>query len=182
MNPTSTFGLRSLRHAAAPCREMFRNEEATTAVEFALVAPFAIVGILSTLQFAIILFAQTYFEDIAERTARTLLTRQANSITSSPFKNSLCANLTALFDCANVSAQLTILPYNVSDPTPYLPNISGGVVSMPAGAGTVMAGQDVMVLMTYKWPVIGGPLGFNLANLADGSRLMTSVTIFRVEP
>jgi hypothetical protein len=34
----------------------------------------------------------------------------------------------------------------------------------------------------YQWPVFGGPLGFNLANLSNGNRLIMAAAAFQNEP
>jgi hypothetical protein len=38
------------------------------------------------------------------------------------------------------------------------------------------------VQLIYAWPVIGGPLGFSLANLPNGAAEMVGVSAFKVEP
>jgi hypothetical protein len=44
------------------------------------------------------------------------------------------------------------------------------------------AGQVVVVRVMYQWPVFGGPLGFNLANLPNGNRLIMAAAAFQNEP
>ena len=39
-----------------------------------------------------------------------------------------------------------------------------------------------MRVVMYPWPVYGGPLGLNFANLDNGKMLMTSTQVFRIEP
>jgi hypothetical protein len=43
-------------------------------------------------------------------------------------------------------------------------------------------GDIVIVQVMYQWPVMMGPLGFNLANLANGNRLLVSTVAFKSEP
>jgi hypothetical protein len=43
-------------------------------------------------------------------------------------------------------------------------------------------GAVMVVRLIYQWPVIGGPLGFKLANLTTGAAEMMGITAFRVEP
>ena len=42
-------------------------------------------------------------------------------------------------------------------------------------------GDIVVVRVMYQWPVFLGPLGFNLANLANGNRLIMASTAFKNE-
>jgi len=44
------------------------------------------------------------------------------------------------------------------------------------------SGTDMLLVVMYPWPVFGGPLGLNFANLGNGAMLMASTQIFRVEP
>jgi hypothetical protein len=43
-------------------------------------------------------------------------------------------------------------------------------------------GQIMVVQLIYQWSVVGGPLGFSIANLPNGKAQMMGVTAFRVEP
>ena len=43
-------------------------------------------------------------------------------------------------------------------------------------------GQIGVLQVMYQWPVIGLPLGWNFANLGNGTYLMMSTQVFRVEP
>ena len=44
------------------------------------------------------------------------------------------------------------------------------------------AGDIVVVRVMYLWPVFIGPLGFNLANHSNGSRLIMASAAFQNEP
>jgi len=43
-------------------------------------------------------------------------------------------------------------------------------------------GQIVVVRVMYQWPVFLGPLGFSLATLANGNRLIMASSAFQNEP
>ena len=43
-------------------------------------------------------------------------------------------------------------------------------------------GQIGVLQVMYQWPVLGLPLGVNFANLGNGTYLMMSTQVFRVEP
>jgi hypothetical protein len=42
-------------------------------------------------------------------------------------------------------------------------------------------GDIVIVRVMYQWPVFMGPLGFSLANLSNGNRLIMASTAFQNE-
>jgi len=44
------------------------------------------------------------------------------------------------------------------------------------------AGDIVVLRIMYEWPVVLGPLGFNLSNLSNGNRLIMSSAAFQNEP
>jgi hypothetical protein len=43
------------------------------------------------------------------------------------------------------------------------------------------SGQIAVLQVLYQWPVIGLPLGWNFANLGNGTYLMMSTQVFIVE-
>jgi len=43
-------------------------------------------------------------------------------------------------------------------------------------------GDIVVVQVMYQWPVVLGPLGFNLSNVGNGNRLLVSTAVFKNEP
>src|ERR1700734_3107814 len=83
-------------------RKLAGDEAGSPAVEFALVFPIFIGGVLATLQAGAIFLAKAYFESGAEQAARVVLTNQAASLTAAQFKTEVCNQLTALFDCGQV--------------------------------------------------------------------------------
>lgn len=175
---------------ASHLRPMFaRDSSASTAVEFALVAPIVIALALATLQAGTVFLMKAFFELAAEAAARVVMTNQTVSLSAAQFQTQVCAELTALFNCSNVIVQLTPLPAGAtnSNLASYLPqfNANGTLVANPTvdvGANAGASGTDMMLVFMYEWPVYGGPLGFNLATFSNGTLLMSSTQIFRVEP
>jgi Flp pilus assembly protein TadG len=164
-----------------------RNESASPAVEFALVFPIFIAVVLATLQAATIFLVEEFFESAAEQAARIVLTNQTGSLTAAQFRTQVCNQLTALFTCAQVIVELEPLPAGTTNLTSLLPqfNASGSLASTPpvdVGAGAGTPGEDMLLVVMYPWPVYGGPLGLNFANLRSGQMLMASTQVFRIEP
>jgi Flp pilus assembly protein TadG len=168
-------------------RELADDEAGSPAVEFALVFPIFIAIVLATLQAASLFLVKAFFESSAEAAARVVLTNQTQTLTVTQFQTEVCNQLTALFSCSQVTVELEPLPAGTTNLTAMLPqfNSSGTVVSTPpvdVGAQSGASGTDMLLVIMYPWPVYGGPLGLNFANLGNGKMLMTSTQVFRIEP
>ena len=164
-----------------------RDEKASPTVEFALVGPMFLAIVLATLQAATIFLIKAYFETAAEAAARIVLTNQTEAMTTSQFKTQVCTQLTALFNCSQVVVQLTPLPTGTTNLTSLLPQFDsqGNLIGTPTvdvGANAGAAGTDMLLVVMYPWTVYGGPLGLNFANMGNGSMLLSSTQVFRVEP
>jgi Flp pilus assembly protein TadG len=174
-------------HVSRLGRELGGDEAGSPAVEFALVFPIFIGVVLATLQAGTIFLAKAYFESGAEQAARVVLTNQTASLTAAQFKTEICNQLTALFDCGQVTVELEPLPAGTTNLKALLPTFDahGNVVGAPpvdVGANAAVSCTDMLLVMMYPWPVHGGPLGLNFANMGNGKMLMTSTQVFRTEP
>jgi Flp pilus assembly protein TadG len=168
-------------------RKLAGDESGSPAVEFALVFPIFIGVVLATLQAGTIFLAKAFFESSAEAAARVVLTNQTGSLTAAQFKTEICNELTALFNCGDVVIELEPLPAGTANLKALLPTFdsNGNVVGTPTvdvGANAAVSCTDMLLVMMYPWPVHGGPLGLNFANMGNGKMLMTSTQIFRTEP
>lgn len=164
-----------------------RDESASPAVEFALVAPIFFGIVLATLQAATIFLVKAFFETAAEQGARIVMTNQTGSLTTAQFKTQICTELTALFNCSQVVVELTPLPAGTTNLASLLPKFDStgkliGTPTVDVGANAAASGTDMLLVVMYPWPVYGGPLGLNFANLGNGKMLMASTQIFRIEP
>ncbi len=168
-------------------RKLASDETGSPAVEFALVFPIFIAIVLATLQAATIFLVKAFFESSAEQAARVVLTNQTETITAAQFHTEICNQLTALFNCGQVTVALEPLPAGTTNLTALLPTFDskGNVVGTPTldvGPNAGAAGTDMLLVVMYPWPVFGGPLGLNFSNLGNGTMLMTSTQVFRIEP
>jgi Flp pilus assembly protein TadG len=168
-------------------RKLVGDESGSPAVEFALVFPIFIGIVLATLQAASIFLVKAFFESAAEEAARVVLTNQTETLTAAQFQTEVCNQLTALFNCANVTVELEPLPAGTTNLSSLLPqfNSSGTLIGTPpvdVGVNAGSSGTDMLLVVMYPWPVYGGPLGLNFANLGNGTMLMTSTQVFRIEP
>ena len=170
-------------------RKLIGDQTGSPAVEFALVSPIFLGIVLATLQAGTIFLVKAYFESTAEEAARVVLTNQtdASTFTAAQFQAEICNELTALFDCSEVTVELEPLPAGTTNLTSLLPTFdaNGNVVGNPAvdvGANSAVPGTDMLLVVMYPWSVYGGPLGLNFANMGNGKMLMTSIQVFRIEP
>jgi hypothetical protein len=142
---------------------------------------------LATLQAASVFLVKAFFESAAEEAARVVLTNQTQTLSAAQFQTEVCNQLTALFTCAQVTVELEPLPAGTTNLASMLPTFDskGNLVGTPAvdvGANAGSSGTDMLLVVMYPWPVYGGPLGLNFANLGNGKMLMTSTQVFRIEP
>jgi Flp pilus assembly protein TadG len=168
-------------------RRLADDETGSPAIEFALVFPIFVGIVLATLQAASIFLVKAFFESAAEQAARVVLTNQTEALTVAQFQTEVCNQLTALFNCAQVTVELEPLPTGTTNLTSMLPTFDtkGNLVGTPTldvGASAGASGTDMLLVVMYPWPVYGGPLGLNFANLGSGKMLMTSTQVFRIEP
>jgi len=163
---------------------------ATTAVEFALVAPLVIALILGAMQIAVIYLAQAELENAAEQAARVVLTNQApasGSAGQATFASTVCGYLPALFSCSSVMVDLEAeaVCANSSDALTLTPptltyNSAGQVTNTwnynPGSPGTL----EILRVM-YQWPVFAGPLGLVFSDLSNGTLFLSSTQVFQNE-
>ena len=170
-------------------RRLAGDETGSPAVEFALVFPIFLGVVLATLQAGSIFLVKAFFESSAEAAARVVLTNQtdASTFTAAKFQTEICNQLTALFSCGQVTVELEPLPAGTTNLSALLPTFDskGNLVGTPTvdvGANSAVPGTDMLLVVMYPWPVYGGPLGLNFANMGNGKMLMTSTQVFRIEP
>ena len=173
-------------------RNFVRCSKGAAAVEFALVATPFIALLVAILQTIIVFFAQRVLDEVTEEASRYIMTGQAQTggVTQSGFANYVCTSsntsalVSALFTCNNIMVNVqnyaAFSSANTSTPTlTYNPN---GTVSNTWNYSAGNAGDIVVVQVMYQWPVMLGPLSFNLSNLSNGNRLLISTAVFKNEP
>ena len=96
----------------------------------------------------------------------------------------MCSQSAALFNCNNF--MINVQNYSsfsaASTSTPTLTFNSQDQVMNSWAWSPGNPGDIVVVQVMYQWPVVLGPLNFNLANLSNGNRLLVSTAVFRNEP
>ena len=166
-------------------RAFFADRRGATAVEFALVAAPFIALLVATIQTFLVFFAQQLLETSVNESSRQILTgqAQAQSMTQGQFAKVVCSNLPILFNCNGLMIDVKVAA-SWSTANTGLPNLtfdSKGNVTNAWQFNPGSPGDIVIVRVMYQWPVFLGPLGFTLANLANGNRLIMSSTAFMNE-
>ncbi|WP_298258457.1 TadE/TadG family type IV pilus assembly protein [Bradyrhizobium sp.] len=173
-----------------------RDSKGATAVEFALIATPFLALIAALIQTFLLFFAQSMLENAVRASARQILTGQVQTADASltqaqavaAFHQTVCNNANVLFNCAGLMVDVQVAPQwssaNAAMPTftyDASGNVSAGsLASLQFNPGN--AGDIVVVRVMYLWPVFFGPIAFNMANQANGSRLIMASAAFQNEP
>jgi Flp pilus assembly protein TadG len=162
--------------------ELARSRRGTTAIEFAIVgAPFVAL-MVAILESGLVFFAQMELQTATTQAARLIMTGQAQLQGLSPaqFKSAVCANAAVLFDCNDIYVNVQVAS-SFSSMTQLNPLVNGQFNNT---MNYSMGGPDdiVVVQVFYPWPIIIGPLGFNLSNMNGNQRLLVGTSVFRNEP
>ena len=167
---------------ASILRRFRRNRRGSAAVEFALVAPIFFGLLFAIIELAMVFFASQVLETVTQDSARMIMTGQAQNakFSQQQFKELVCSNIVALFDCENgvsvdVQSYKTFATIDIDDPIDkdFVPPNN----YLPGGPGDV-----VVVRLFYKWPLFVTGLGFNLANIGSNERLLIATAAFQNEP
>src|SRR5437868_2548144 len=169
----------------AVARRFIRQQDGAAAVEFAMVAAPFLALLFAIIETSLVFFAGQTLETATADASRMIMTGQAQTqgFALADFKNAVCSRVFAMFDCAN-QVQIDVRTYNsFSAAQPSQPTIdqNGNLVNnftfTPGGPGCI-----VVARVMYAWPVYVSLLGFNLADMAGGKRLLMATAAFRNEP
>jgi Flp pilus assembly protein TadG len=168
------------------------DRKAATAVEFALIAAPFLAIIAALIQTFLLFFAQSQLENAVRQSARQILTGQVQTQDASlsqaaaqtAFNNTVCNNAAALFNCAGlmVDVQVASAWAAANAGLPTLTYDANGNVNNTWQFKPGNAGDIVVVRVMYLWPVFFGPIAFNMANQANGTRLIMASAAFQNEP
>jgi len=167
-------------------RRLARREDGAVAVEFAMVAAPFLALLFAIMETAMIFFAGQTLETATAHTSRLIMTGQAQSqgYQMTEFKTALCSRVYAMFDCANkIKIDVrTIGTTSFGSANTSKPISNGKVDSDNFGFKPGGPGCIVVTKVMYEWPVFVSLLGLNLADLANGKRLLMATAAFRNEP
>lgn len=176
----------ALRRVARRLRagRLIGDRSGATAVEFGIIAlPFiALMGAI--FESALCFLASQILDTAVADASRLIRTGQAQSACYSmaQFKTQVCNRLYVLFDCSGLSIDAKVYT-NFTTADTSMP-IDGNKNFDSSGFTFVSGGSSdiVVVRAYYQYPLYFSKLGFDLANLSNGTRLLTGVSTFRNEP
>ena len=171
------FGLQAIRR-------LTRQQDGAAAVEFGMVAAPFLALVFAIMETAMVFFAGQVLETAAGDSARLIMTGQAQnqSFDQSKFKEEVCARVFGLFNCSG-GVHIDVKTYTSFASVDTSPPIdSNGNLIQNFGYQPGLPGDIVVVRLFYQWPVYVPLLGFNLADMAGGKRLMAATVAFRNEP
>jgi Flp pilus assembly protein TadG len=186
----------SLFRALKRLRALRKDQDGFTAIEFAMVIGPFLALLFAIMEVALVYFATFSLENATEQASRLIRTGQAQGFSAQDFKDSVCQRVPAFMDCeGDLIVDVRTFP-NLSDAANGSPdavdddgNMIDGFEQFNSGGG----GSIVLVNVYYHWSLFaslpdigllltGGKQSIGLGNLADGSRLITSATVFKNEP
>jgi Flp pilus assembly protein TadG len=169
-----------------------KDSKGATVVEFALVATPFLALIAALIQTFLLFFAQSQLESAVRNSGRLIMTGQVQSQDASltqaqalaAFHQSVCNNAALLFTCTGLMVDVAVAPQwsSANAALPTLTYDSNGNVTNNWQFNPGNAGDIVVVRVMYLWPVFFGPIAFNMANQANGSRLIMASAAFQNEP
>jgi Flp pilus assembly protein TadG len=165
-------------------RRLTRQQDGAAAVEFAMVAAPFLALVFAIMETAMVFFAGQVLETAAADSARLIMTGQAQnqSFNESKFKDEVCARIYGLFNCTS-GIYIDVKTYtSFASVDTSLPIDQNGNLISNFGYQPGLPGDIVVVRLLYQWPVYVPLLGFNLADMAGGKRLISATVAFRNEP
>jgi Flp pilus assembly protein TadG len=168
-------------------RRFRRSRKAGAAVEFAIVAPIFIGLLFAILETALMFFASQVLESMTQQSARVILTGQAQehspAYTNATFLNNVvCAQIPAIFSCANISVDVKSYSTFASVTFPSQIDNNGNFISNNLSFNPGNPGDIVVLRVFYPWQLFVTRFGFNLSNMANSQRLLIATATFMNEP
>ena len=169
-----------------------RDSKGATAVEFGLIAAPFLAILAALIQTFLLFFAQSQLENAVRASARQILTGQvqtqdaglSQTAAIAAFHQTVCNNAAVLFTCTGLMVDVQVAN-NWSSANTGMPTLTydgSGNVNNTWQFNPGNAGDIVIVRVMYLWPIFFGPIAFNLANQANGTRLIMASAAFQNEP
>lgn len=170
--------------ARARLRRFARAQDGAAAIEFGLVAAPFLALLFAIMETAFVFFAGQSLEYAASQAGRLVMTGQAdtNGWSQSSFKTQVCANVVALFDCAN-KLYVNVQKYSSFTSSSTTPPYNNGQLDTTKMNYQIGGPGDVIIVqLYYQWPIYVSLLSDNLANQSGNNRLLVATNAFRNEP
>lgn len=164
-------------------QDVFSDNRAASALEFAILATPLILLLLGLLEIALVYAGNFSLEHAVAEGARLVRTGQAQDWDAATFKQHVCKTLVAPLNCSGLQLDVQSDYTSFSGITLDSPYNSDGTMKTtfpyaPGGAGAI-----VVVRGFYEWPLIAKfPKGIGLSNMSNGDRMLIATAAFRNEP
>lgn len=167
-----------------------KNEDGTTAIEFAMVATPFFILVFMLIGFALYFFVMNSLDKGMDQTSRLVRTGQAqkSNMTVSGFKQGVCQGAGAWVKCNKVEVFVQkFADWQSVQPQACLNSSGAQVTNGASGSDPIAtysgASSDIVIVTTcYKWEFAQNIPYIKLGNMADGSMMMQTTTAFRTEP
>ena len=160
---------------ACALRRLRHDRSGATAIDFAIMAPLAVIGLFGILEIAMMFFGAQLLETATQDTTRLIMTGQVKSatVTKDAFKEMVCEKVKVLLNCSYLYVDAQAYS-SMSEPTFDSPIEDGKFVDNTKFI-TGKAGDIVVVRTFYAWPVyLTGFFGYDQSNLEGGKRLLSA--------
>lgn len=193
-----TIGIADLVKSRLPAqrqRGFDSDERGVTTIEFGLLALpfFMIIGAL--LETAVIFLSGQILDTAVHDVGRLIRTGQVKELKITDLtqvRTRICDQLFGLFgDCKGLHIEIQVLsdfsnvkitpPIDLAACTAKASDC-GWLASRPEEYAAGQGSNIIVAQVYYKWQTLPGFGGFSLSNLNDGTRLISSSTVFRNEP
>ena len=164
---------------------LLADPRGSSAIEYALLGPVLFALIIATIQTALVFIAQQGLESDAQNAARLIMTGQTQQagMTAAQFRTATCNSLPPFLSCNNLYIDVTtassFAAANTGAPTITYDsngNVTNGFSFAPGSQGSI-----VVLRLMYLWPVVAGPLGFDLSNQPGKNRMLFATAVFKSE-
>ncbi len=167
-------------------RRLRRDDEGTTAIEFALVATPFLMFVFALIGCSMYFFTMSSIEKGMDQASRLIRTGQAatEQLTVAQFRQAICNGAGVWVNCSKMHMYAqsftdwaSVAGYSCKGQAPQAMEDS-----KPIALYTGSASEIVVVTTCYTWDLPSRLPFLRLGNTADGSMLMQTATTFRSEP
>lgn len=170
---------------ACTFRRLRRDRSGAAAIEFAMVVPLFLIGIIGIVEIAFTFLATQMLENATQDAIRSIMTGQVKSSTTSKdaFKSAVCDKVKLLLSCGNLYVDAQAFA-SMPDPSTFVSPLQNQQFVDSTQFITGKAGDIVVVRSFYAWPVFLTKFlyGYDMSNMEGGKRLLSSAAAVRNEP
>ncbi len=166
-------------------KSFFKDNDGSTAIEFALVSIPFIMLLIAVIEISLMFTASSTLQAATQEAARLIRTGQVQQSGTDPeemFREALCEFSTVFVPCNQIQYEVISMDGGFSDYADYQPEYDddGNLESQgftPGGVNDV-----VLVRAVYRYPLITPMVGPLFADGPNNTRLMVATVVMENEP